>query len=222
MNATLERKQERIAYCQEHMTFGYDQFGAHAKVSSATDRNGKAYRVDIDETGDVPVSTHCSCGASVENCVHRIAVDTHYQQIASAQEEQEPRRCPGCGHVYSADSDCQPGFCLWNSFYTEGLRLQEDQRLKQTAQQEEVVEVSEPVVTEKKDFWTHCRGCGGAYEKGDCTPVFCLWNSFFTEGIRAQMDAYNKTLLPGFFNGEKPVQRRYRHVTANRFHSVAS
>lgn len=220
MNA-VEIKQERIAYCMDHMTFDRDRFGSFAKVSSATDRNGKAYRVDIDETGDVPVSTHCSC-RSTNGCVHRTAVDTYYQQIASVQqeevEEQQPRRCPGCGHAYSADSDCQPGFCLWNSHYTEGLRNMEDQRLKQTAQQE-----TEPVATPGMPIY-RCGGCGcvcGVGKGVDCTPNFCLWNSFYTEGLRRQEDEYNKQLLPGFFNGCKPVQRRQRPHVYNRFSSVA-
>lgn len=153
--ATLS-KQERIEYCANHLSIRNDRFGTYAVVSSATDRDNTSYRVDIDTTGDEPKAKHCSCPASVENCVHYEGVNLHYE---NQKKPSEPVRCGGCG-------------------------------------------------------------CDLATSK-NCTPVFCLWNSFYTEALRIRLDEEEKQLLPGFFNGCPPVQRRQRHRTANRFTSVA-
>lgn len=216
MNA-VEIKQERIEYCANHLSIRNDRYGTYAVVSSATDRDNTSYRVDIDMTGDEPKANRCTCPASVVECVHYEGVNLYYE---NQKQSSEPARCGGCGCDLSTSKNCTANFCLWNSFYTEGLRMEEDRRLKQTAQaqQEEVVE---PVVETEKSIYTHCQGCGGNYKKGDCTPVFCKWNSFYTENLRRQMDEYDKQLLPGFLNGSKSTRRRQRHITANRFTSVA-
>lgn len=191
MNATMskqEERQERIEYCSDHLSIRNDCFGTFAVVSSATDHN-KAYRVDINTTDKEPKAKHCSCPATTPNCVHAKGVNLYYE---NQKKPEEARRCPGCGHVYSTDSDCQPGFCLWNSHYTEGLRNMEDQRLKQTAQQEEVTEpVATPITAQEVHI---CGGCGCICGEGkgiDCRPgqpAFCLWNSFWTEARRRDED----------------------------------
>lgn len=200
MNATMskqEERQERIAYCANHLSIKRDCFGTFAVVSSATDRDNTSYRVDIDTTGDEPTAKHCSCPATIEKCVHYEGVNLYYE---NQKKPEEARRCPGCGHVYSADSDCQPGFCLWNSHYTEGLRNLEDQRRKQTPQQEEV---TEPVATpdvEQTDGKFHvrliCPGCGSIYGRSkddNCALGFCYWNSFWTEARRKEQDELVKS-----------------------------
>lgn len=48
-------------------------------------------------------------------------------------------KCPGCGGTYG--QNCRPNFCLWNSFYTEGLRAIE--RLKAQGKLDEIKLISQ-------------------------------------------------------------------------------
>jgi len=83
--------------------------------------------------------------AAVEQAEFKARVAEYAKQQEKAQEEMiseqveeqhEPVRCGGCGCVLETSKNCTHNFCLWNSWYTEGLRLQEDERIKQEAKRQ--------------------------------------------------------------------------------------
>ncbi len=156
-------RQERISQCLSCLRivteFGHPTasgYVTYAVVASST-ATGRRYSVSLDESGSIPVATHCNCDATVE-CIHIQAVTQYFAGIVA---------------IFANDE---------LTVEEIAAQAEEANMMKLATYRMSVAADAYEVLAETKHV--HCGGCHNVQGEGDgsrCKAGFCYWNGWWTE-----------------------------------------
>jgi hypothetical protein len=160
--ARQERIEKCLSYLQIVTEFGHPTYCGYITyaVVASTTATGRRYIVSLDESGSIPIATHCNCDATVE-CIHIQAVTQYFTGIAS---------------IFGKDE---------KNVEEIAAQAEEANMMKLAAYRLSISENAYEVLAETKRV--HCGGCHNVQGEGEgsrCKHGFCFWNGFWTEAMR--------------------------------------
>lgn len=177
-----QERQDRIEKCLSYLRVNTEPamtpsgYITYAAVNSTT-TTGRRYIVHIDESGKTPVATRCNCNATVECCIHMLAVTVYYERIVAIFAKEEVAE-PVVEETVSLEVAMQEA-------QDEMVEIIEEAAVAGDRSYAQVVTNAYEMAGEH--MHVHCGGCHQICGKGKgdrCKPGFCFWNSFWTEAQR--------------------------------------